>query len=85
MNHAIFPSGFELSSGCPISIYELIVQSRHGCGYVLATPSEKLETSLDPLERWSGIFAPGDLHVVLASHSTPGNKNNCNGMGSARS
>jgi hypothetical protein len=37
---------------------------------VLATYSEKLETFLDPLERRSGIFAPRDLHVVLAKHST---------------
>jgi hypothetical protein len=77
--------GPPISRESSISIYELIVQSRHGCGYVLATPSEKLETSLDPLERWSGIFAPGDLHVVLAKHSTAGNNFGRDGKGSARS
>jgi hypothetical protein len=35
-----------------------------------ASTAEKL----DPLERRSGIFAPRDLHVVLAKHSTPGSK-----------
>jgi hypothetical protein len=52
---------------------------------VLETHSEKLEALLDPLERRSGIFTPRDLHVVLANHSTPGNKNGSDGMGSARS
>jgi hypothetical protein len=52
---------------------------------VLETLSEKLEMLLDPLERRrSGIFAPRDLHMVLAKHSTPGIKNRCDGMGSAR-
>jgi hypothetical protein len=46
---------------------------------VLATFSEKVAMFLDPLERRSRIFAPRDLHVVLAKHSTP------DGMGSARS
>ena len=36
--------------------------------------SEKLATFLDPLERRSGVFAPRDLHVVLAKHSTDGGK-----------
>jgi hypothetical protein len=46
---------------------------------------QKLEALLDPLERRSGIFAPGDLHVVLAKHSTAENNFERDGKGSARS
>jgi hypothetical protein len=52
---------------------------------VLATLSVKVAMFLDPLERRSGIYAPRDLHVVLAKHSTAGNNFGRDGKGSARS
>jgi hypothetical protein len=44
-----------------------------------------LRRSSIPSNAGPGSLQPIDLHVVLAKHSTPGNKNSCDRMGSVRS
>jgi hypothetical protein len=84
-SHAISPSDFEWMSHLDLRTSYSVASWMWLCAYVLATFFQKLETPLDPLERRSGIFAPGDLHVVFAKHSTAGNNFGRDGKGSARS